>query len=94
LPVRWSTIQDPRFKAMDDEWGKMITVAELARMSHFGTDNDIGVIYPEILPLARDKGMEGLGAGMPGAEIAKYVAKAIDDYLKEKGWMGKKVGPL
>lgn len=94
LPVRWSTIQDPRFKAMDDEWGKMITVVGLAKMSHFGTDNDIGVIYPEILPLARDKGMEGLGAGMPGAEIAKYVAKAIDDYLKEKGWMGKKVGPL
>ncbi len=94
LPVRWSTLQDPRFKAKDKEWGRVITVVEIAGKSHFGTDNDIGVIYPYILPLARDKGMEGLGKGMPGAEIAKYVASAIDDFLKETGWMGKKVGPL
>jgi len=94
LPVRWSTLQDPRFKAKDNEWGKVITVVELAGKNFFGTDNDIGVIYPEILPLARDKGMEGLGQGMPGPEIAKHVAKAIDDYLKERGWMGRKIGPL
>jgi glycerol transport system substrate-binding protein len=94
LPVRWSTVQDPRFRANDEKWGKVITVIELAGKNHFGTDNAIGVVYPEILPLARDKGMEGLGKGMPGAEIAKYVAEAIDDYLKTKGWMGTKVGPL
>jgi hypothetical protein len=94
LPVRWSTVQDPRYKANDEKWGKVITVVELAGKNHFGTDNALGVVYPEILPLARDKGMEGLGKGMPGAEIAKYVAEAIDDYLKTKGWMGTKVGPL
>ena len=94
LPVRWSTVQDPRYKANDEKWGKVVTVMELAGKSHFGTDNALGVVYPEILPLARDKGMEGLGKGLPGAEIAKYVAEAIDDYLKTKGWMGTKVGPL
>jgi glycerol transport system substrate-binding protein len=94
LPVRWSTVQDPRYKANDEKWGKVITVMELAGKNHFGTDNALGVVYPEILPLARDKAMEGLGKGMPGAEIAKYVAEAIDDYLKTKGWMGTKVGPL
>jgi glycerol transport system substrate-binding protein len=94
LPVRWSTVQDPRFRANDEKWGKVLTVIDLAGKNHFGTDNAIGVIYPEILPLARDKGMEGLGKGMPGAEIAKHVAEAIDDYLETKGWMGTKVGPL
>lgn len=94
LPVRWSTVQDPRYKAMDEEWGRVITVMEVARKLHFGTDNAIGVIYPYILPLARDKGMEALGKGMTGAETAKYVAEAIDSFLKESGWMGTKVGPL
>lgn len=94
LPVRWSTFQDRRFKALDREWGGMISVVEMAGRNFFGTDNDIGVVYPYILPLARDKGMEALGRGMSGAEIAKYVAEAIDDFLKTSGWMGKKVGPL
>ncbi|MEM1584585.1 MAG: hypothetical protein QXF28_08135 [Nitrososphaerota archaeon] len=94
LPVRWSTFQDPRFKAKDAEWGGIVTVTEIAGRSHFGTDNDIGVVYPYILPLARDKGMEAFGKGMKGEEIAVYVAQAIDDFLKESGWMGKKVGPL
>ncbi len=94
LPVRWSTIQDPRFKAKDADWGRMITVVEAVGRNHFGTDNDIGVVYPYILPIARDKAMEGLGKGMKGGEIARYVAEEIDKFLTENGWMGKKVGPL
>lgn len=93
-PVRWSTFQAPAFKAKDKDWGGMISMVEVASKSFFGTDNAIGVIYPEVLPLARDRGMEGLGRKLPGAEIAVSVAQAIDDYLRSSGLLGQKVGPL
>lgn len=94
LPVRLSTYQSPALKQMDDMWGGMVSLVDLAGKSFFGTDNAIGVVYPYLLPLARDKGMEGLGRKLPGAEIAVTVADEIDKFLRENNWLGKKVGPL
>lgn len=90
LPVRWSTIQDPRFKAKDEEWGGVITVIEKAGKLHFGTDSKM-VIYPHILPLTADAGSDALQKKMPGPEIAKYVASEIDKWIKDNGWYEKEV---
>lgn len=90
LSVRTSTMNHPMYRAKDEEWGHMLTMLDDFAKLQFGTDNR-QVLYPYLLPLARDVGVDALEKGMSGPEIAKRVASEIDTWIKDNGWYQKKI---
>ena len=87
-PIRWSTINDPRFGAMDEEMGGVVTLMRTQMKEQYGTDPR-WVIYPHILSVASVEGADCMGRGLSGEETAHAIAKAIDDWLIDNGWMEK-----
>ncbi|MEM2921780.1 MAG: hypothetical protein QXF26_05620 [Candidatus Bathyarchaeia archaeon] len=90
LSVRTSTLTHPMYRAKDEEWGHMLSMLDDFAKLQFGTDNR-QVLYPYLLPLARDVGVDALQKGMKGADIAKTVAAEIDKWIKDNGWYKKTI---
>jgi len=88
MPVRASTYADPKYTAKDKEWGGEITVVRVHGKSEFGTDY-LQVLYPYLLPIARDAGIDALEKKMSGPDIAKRVAADLDKWIKDNGWYKK-----
>lgn len=90
LSVRTSTMNHPMYRAKDEEWGHMLSMLDDFAKTQFGTDSR-EVLYPYLLPLARDAAIDGLEKKMKGADIAKKVASEIDKWIKDNGWYQKKI---
>jgi hypothetical protein len=93
IPNRWSTIDDSRYTANDDKWGKMITLLRLNGWNGFGTDARLAV-YPFLLGLGRDKTLEYFSAKMSSANICKAVAADCDHWIKDNGWYKVNMGDM
>ncbi|MEM3713408.1 MAG: extracellular solute-binding protein [Nitrososphaeria archaeon] len=87
-PIRKSSLEHPKFAAQDKKLGGLVTLFKNQIKEQFGSDARM-VFYPIVLPVAADKGAEALQQGLSGDKIAKYVAKAMDDTLKDTGWYKK-----
>ncbi|MEM2122963.1 MAG: hypothetical protein QXE79_04930, partial [Candidatus Bathyarchaeia archaeon] len=87
---RTSTLNHPMYRAKDEEWGHMLSMLDDFAKLQFGTDNR-QVLYPYLLPLARDVGIDALEKKMKGADIAKKVASELDKWIKDNGWYQKKI---
>jgi len=90
MTMRISTMKDPRYRALDDKFGKFLTVFDVTGKYLYGTDAK-WVIYPQAMSVARDAALKALEEKLDGAETAKLVASEIDKWIKENGWYGKKV---
>jgi hypothetical protein len=90
LSVRTSTLTHPKYRANDEKWGHALSMLDDFAKLQFGTDNR-QVLYPYLLPLARDIGVDALEKGMSGAEIASTVASEIDKWIKDNGWYKKQI---
>ncbi len=88
MPIRYSTINSKQMMAHDKEWGGFISLLQKPEFVDYnaGTD-ELWPGFPDTNEPVSTAVAEALGKGMSPKEMADLVAKRLDNFLLEKGWI-------
>ena len=90
MPIRYSTINSPQMMAHDEEWGGLMTLMKNKDFVSYCAGTDVlWPGFPDTNEPVATATAEAMGKGMNAKEMADLVAKRLDDFLIEKGWMKK-----
>lgn len=88
MPIRYSTINSDQMMAHDKEWGGLMTLMKNSDFVGYCAGTDVlWPGFPDTNEPVATAVAEALGKGMSPEEMANLVAKRLDDFLIEKGWM-------
>jgi glycerol transport system substrate-binding protein len=90
MPIRYSTINSKQMMAHDKEWGGFMSLLQNSDFVDYnaGTD-ELWPGFPDTNEPVSTAVAEALGEGMNPKQMADLVARRLDAFLLEKGWIEK-----